>query len=90
MLSFTNGIAGYEQLTNRGEMSTEEKAVAITELLRNVHPGQSTGLLVVMTLLPFALMFLSYVLYKKYYTLDEGEYEHICTVIRARKAVGAE
>ena len=85
VLSFTNGIAGFEQLTNRGEMSTEEKASAITELLQNVHPGQSTGLLVVMTLLPFALMFLSYILYKKNYKLDEAEYERICGVIQSRK-----
>ena len=86
VLSFTNGIAGYEQLANRGEMGVEEKAAAIENLLQGVHPGQSIGLLAVMTVLPCALMFLSYILYKKRYTLDEAEYERICGEIEARKA----
>ena len=37
-----------------------------------------------MTLLPLVLMFLSYVLYQKKYTLDEPEYERICRVLKAR------
>ncbi len=85
VLSFTNGIAGFEQLTNRGEMSAEAKTAAIEELLQGVHPGQSIGLLAVMTVLPCLLMFLSYILYKKRYTLDEAEYERICAALKAHK-----
>ena len=85
VLSFTNGIAGFEQLTNRGEMGVEEKAAAIENLLQGVHPGQSIGLLAVMTILPCLLMFLSYILYKKRYTLDEAEYDRICEALKARK-----
>jgi melibiose permease/lactose/raffinose/galactose permease len=39
-----------------------------------------------MTVVPLALMFLSYVLYKKRYKLDEGEYQRICREIEQRKA----
>jgi melibiose permease/lactose/raffinose/galactose permease len=38
-----------------------------------------------MTLLPFALMAISYVLYQRKYTLDEAEYARICAELEARK-----
>ena len=44
------------------------------------------GLLLVMTILPFILLFLSYILYKKHYILDEPEYDRICRELEARKA----
>ena len=90
ILEYTNGIAGFEQLANKGEMSSEQKADAITSLLQGVRHGQSLGLLVVMTVLPCFLMFLSYVLYKKHYKLDEAEYERICGELEARKAARTE
>lgn len=40
--------------------------------------GQSAGLLVAMTVLPCALMLISYFLYRKKYRLDEEEYDRIC------------
>jgi melibiose permease/lactose/raffinose/galactose permease len=66
-------------------MSAEAKADAITELLSSVQSGQSMGLLVVMTVLPFLFMYASYVLYRKKYILDEAEYERICTELEARQ-----
>ena len=39
-----------------------------------------------MTVLPCALMFLSYILYKRRYKLDEAEYDRICAELEARKA----
>ena len=39
-----------------------------------------------MTVLPCALMFLSYVLYQRRYRLDEAEYARICAELEARKA----
>ena len=59
---------------------------AIDNLLRGVQPGQVNGLMLVMTVLPCLLMFLSYVLYKRHYKLDEEEYDEICRQIAARKA----
>ncbi len=43
-----------------------------------VSGGQSAGLLVAMTVLPCALMLISYFLYRKKYRLDEEEYDRIC------------
>ena len=86
ILKYTNGIAGFEQMANKGAMTADEKADAITQLLQGVQSGQSLGLLVVMTVLPCVLMFLSYILYKRRYTLDEAEYDRICAELEARKA----
>ena len=86
ILEYTNGIAGFEQQANQGAITSEQKADAITNLLQGVHHGQSVGLLLVMTVLPCVLMFLSYVLYKKRYKLDEAEYARICAELEERKA----
>ena len=86
ILEYTNGIAGFEQQANQGAISSEQKADAITSLLQGVHHGQSVGLLLVMTVLPCALMFASYVLYKRRYKLDEAEYDRICAELEERKA----
>ena len=86
ILEYTNGIAGFEQQANQGAISSEQKADAITNLLQGVHHGQSVGLLLVMTVLPCALMFASYVLYKRRYKLDEAEYDRICAELEERKA----
>ncbi len=86
LLKYTNGIAEQEQLANQGLISGEQKAEAIDALLKGVQPGQTSGLMLVMTVLPCLLMFLSYVLYKKHYTLDEDEYEDICRQLAERKA----
>ena len=43
-----------------------------------VLAGQSMGLLITMTVVPCALMLLSYFLYKKKYKLDEEEYDRLC------------
>ena len=86
ILEYTNGIAGFEQQANQGAITSEQKADAITNLLQGVHHGQSVGLLVVMTVLPCALMFASYVLYKRRYKLDEAEYDRICAELEERKA----
>ncbi len=85
ILKYTNGISQYEQAANAGSITAEEKADAITQLLSGVQNGQSLGLLVVMTVLPFLLMYASYVLYNKKYILDEAEYERICTELENRK-----
>ena len=86
ILEYTNGIAGFEQQANQGAISSEQKADAITTLLQGVHHGQSVGLLLVMTVLPCALMFASFVLYQRRYKLDEAEYDRICAELEERKA----
>ena len=86
LLKYTNGIAEQEQLANQGLISGEQKAEAIDALLKGVQPGQTSGLMLVMTVLPCLLMFLSYILYKKHYSLDEDEYDDICRQLAERKA----
>ena len=86
IIEYTNGIADYEQAANAGTITAEEKASHITALLQGVQHSQSRGLLLCMTILPCALMFLSYILYKKRYKLDEEEYDRICGELAARKA----
>ena len=86
ILEYTNGIAGFEQQANQGAITSEQKADAITTLLQGVHHGQSVGLLLVMTVLPCALMFASFVLYQRRYKLDEAEYDRICAELEERKA----
>ena len=86
IIEYTNGIASYEQAANSGDIIGAEKAAAITSLLKNVQHSQTTALLLVMTVLPCVLMFLSYVLYKKRYKLDEAEYDRICAELAERGA----
>ncbi len=85
IIRYTNGIADYEQAANLGEITAEEKGAEITALLSSVQSGQTLGLLLVMTVLPCVLMYISYVLYQKHYKLDEAEYERICREIERRK-----
>ena len=85
IIHYTNGIADLEQAASAGEISAEQKAAEITTLLSGVQHGQSLGLLLVMTVLPCALMFLSYILYQRRYKLDEEEYARICMELAERK-----
>ncbi len=84
IIHYTNGIADLEQAANAGEITADLKATQITELLQGVRHSQTTGLLLVMTILPCFLMFLSHILYKKRYRLDEEEYDRICLEIENR------
>ena len=97
LLNYTNGIAEQEQIANQklmeispqaeelGNLISAEKEAAIRSLLQDVQHWQSHALLLVMTLAPCMLMFLSFLLYKKHYTLDEPEYERICRELEDRK-----
>ena len=78
---YTNQISALEQQCAQGLLSEEAKLSAIDQVLfggGGVSAGQSTGLLITMTVLPWALMLISYFLYKKKYKLDEDEYDRIC------------
>ncbi|MBR4472275.1 MAG: MFS transporter [Oscillospiraceae bacterium] len=85
IIHYTNGIADLEQAANAGEITAEQKGAEITSLLTGVQHSQSLGLLLVMTVLPCLLMFISYLLYQKRYILDEKEYARICKEINSRE-----
>lgn len=81
---YTNRISELEQQCAQGLISEERKLVEISGVIfgaegqTGVSGGQSAGLLVAMTVLPCALMLISYFLYRKKYRLNEEEYDRIC------------
>ena len=83
---FTNQISTLEQACTQGLISEADKLTQIAEALSEVSSIQSVGLLMSMTVIPCALMLISYFLYKKKYILDEDEYERICAELEQRKA----
>ena len=76
--TYTNRISDFENQAARNVITEVQKLQSIDQIIANVQSSQTTGLLLSMTLIPFALMLISYILYKKKYKLDEGEYERIC------------
>lgn len=76
--SYTNQISALEQQSAQGLISEADKLSQIDAILVGVAPWQTHSLLLCMTLLPFALMLLSHLLYRKHYRLDEAEYKRIC------------
>jgi len=83
--NYTNQISDYESAAASGTMTETAKLTAIEGVISGVERGQTFGLLIFMTVLPCALMLLSYFLYQKKYTLDEAEYDRICAEITAKK-----
>ena len=83
---YTNQISDLEQQCAQGLITEEQKLAEISGIIfgttggkyGDVQAGQSTGLLITMTVVPCVLMLLSYYLYKKKYKLDEEEYDRIC------------
>ena len=82
---YTNQISTFENAAAAGQISEADKLAAIHELLGGVSRSQSVGLLLVMTVLPYALMVLSYEMYLRRYKLDEAEYDRICDELNARR-----
>ena len=82
---YTNQISTFENAAAAGQISEADKLAAIHELLGGVSRSQSVWLLLVMTVLPYALMVLSYEMYLRRYKLDEAEYDRICGELNARR-----
>lgn len=82
---YTNQISDLESASAGGSIGEAEKLSAIEGIIKGVQGGQTLGLLLCMTILPCALMLISYFLYKKKYKLDEEEYERICKEIAVKK-----
>ena len=83
--NYTNQISDLESAAAGGLITEAQKLSSISNVLSGIQGNQSGGLLLCMVVIPFALMLLSYVLYRKHYILDEAEYERICRVIAERK-----
>ena len=73
-----NKISEYEQAAETGAITEAEKLSGIGQLLAGSTGSQTVGLALIMSILPCVLMVISFFLYRKYYRLDEEEYERIC------------
>ena len=82
---YTNRISELESAAASGLISEAEKLSSIEGVIAGIQGNQSGGLLLCMVVIPFVLMFISYLLYRKHYILDEEEYDRICRVIAQRK-----
>ena len=82
---YTNQISDLESAAASGLITEAEKLAQISNVLGSAQGNQSMGMLLTMVIAPFVFMFVSYVLYKKHYILDEEEYDRICKVIEERK-----
>ena len=83
---YTNRISDFENQCARKLITESEKISSISGVISGIEPGKTLALLLCMVIIPCALMLVSYVLYKKYYKLDEDEYARICSELEARKA----
>lgn len=83
--SYTNQISALEQQSAQGLLAETEKLSQIDQVLAGVSPWQTRGLLLYMTVLPFALMLTAHLLYQKKYKLDEAEYRRICQKLAQQK-----
>ena len=81
----TNQISSLERETSLGLMTEVEKLSSINGVLSNVSTLQTTGLMLVMGIVPAILMTAAYLLYKKHYILDEDEYDRIILELEKRK-----
>ena len=59
----------------------------IKGVIATVGDWQKTGLLLAMVLIPLVFGFVSYLLYQKFYKLDEKRYDEICAQLEERKAM---
>ena len=83
--TYTNQISDLESAAAGGLITEAEKLAGIESVIAGIQGNQSNGLLLCMVVIPFVLMFASYLLYRKHYILDEEEYDRICKVIAERK-----
>ncbi len=82
--NYTNQISNLEKQTSMGIITETQKLSMIQDVISQIDPFQSYGLLIVMSVLPGLLLLVGYRLYKKHYKLDEEEYDRIVEEIRAR------
>ena len=81
----TNQISQLESAASTGAITEAEKLASIEGVLSGVQPWQTQGLFLMITVLPFLLMLLSYLIYRRHYKLDEAEYDRIYGELALRK-----
>ena len=81
---FTNKIAGFEQAANQNLIDVATKNAQIAQVIQNVGKGQSVGMLLFMVFVPLVLLLISYLLYVRFYKLDEEQYAQILSELENR------
>ena len=81
---FTNKIAGFEQAANQNLIDVATKNAQIAQVIQNVGKGQSVGMLLFMVFVPLVLLLISYLLYVRFYKLDEEQYAKILSELENR------
>ena len=84
MTDFTNKIAGFEQAANQNLIDVATKNAQIAQVIQNVGKGQSVGMLLFMVFVPLVLLLISYLLYVRFYKLDEEQYAQILSELENR------
>ena len=82
---YTNKIAGLEQSANQNLITTEIKNAEIDKVISMVENGQTSGMLLFMTIVPFAMLLASYFLYIRFYKLDEEKYAEIVRELEQKR-----
>ena len=85
LTDYTNQIQEIERLANAGAISAEDKAIEIDQVINSVGRAQSVGLLICLTVIPCLCLLISWIIYNKFYKLDEDEYKRICDELEARR-----
>ncbi|MBR4179552.1 MAG: MFS transporter [Treponema sp.] len=81
---FTNKIAGFEQAANQNLIDVATKNAQIAQVIQNVGKRQSVGMLLFMVFVPLVLLLISYLLYVRFYKLDEEQYAQILSELEAQ------
>ena len=63
------------------------KNAQIAKVIQNIGSGQSVGMLLFMVIVPFVLLLLSYLLYIRFYKLDEDKYAQIISELEERNKI---
>ncbi len=83
----TNAIAEFEKQADLDQITDGARMEGIKGVMATVGDWQKTGLLLAMVLIPLVFGFVSYLLYQKFYKLDEKRYDEICAQLEERKAL---
>ena len=87
VINYTNRISELErQASVAAEAEKEAISTEITSVISQVTQPEKIGMLLIMVLLSAVLMFVSFLIYKKFYKLDEDEYARICEELGERNA----
>ena len=74
----TNAIADFEQQAEMKAISEAQRLDGINSVISGVQTYQKNGLLMAMILIPLVFGVISYLLYQRFYKLDEKTYDDIC------------